>query len=129
LPLAIRSDTIRRCVRRFRLTLAAATLAFWMAPTAVPVLVGLHLLLDDHHAVAHDPADDGHGHDVVSPGHMHDLVLTRWSSSSRPVVTALLGVEIPLPLRVFDAWRTRPQILGHSPPQATLFLSHCSLLI
>jgi hypothetical protein len=130
LPPALRSDRIRRDVRRFAPFLAAAVMAVWMAPNAVAVAIGVHLLLDDHHAVGHVEPDDAHDHEVaLSPAHTHDLMPARYDTTSRPLITAAVTAEISSITRTTESWRARPQTLAHSPPATSLFLSHCSLLI
>jgi hypothetical protein len=108
--------------------IAVLVLAFWMAPAAVSLSIGLHLLLDDHHAAA-DSATESHDHEVsASPDHLHAIVPTRVSAPSRIVVAAVLAPEIT-PARHSDSWRLPPQTFAHSPPSTALFLSHCALLI
>jgi hypothetical protein len=117
-------------VRRFAFFLTAAVLASWMAPNAVAVGIGLHLLLEEHHVAAHAAPDAGHDHDVVAAAaHSHELVPTRYTSTTRPLTTVTLATELTAPSIEHDSWRTRPQSISHSPPSTSLYLAHCSLLI
>ena len=124
------SDTIGDDVRRARLFLVAAVLAFWMVPTGAAVVVGLHLLIDDHHDGAHAQTDGTHQHEVVeSTAHAHDVVAPRGSSTARHDVATMLAPEITPAARIDRSGAVAPATASNSPPHTSLFLSHCSLLI
>jgi hypothetical protein len=127
---------MRRSAHRI---LAAMILAFWLAPGASALVVGLHVALD-HHSHSDEEtqlallsfaraAVHGHHHDVeVTEGHDHDLITAKRAPAPRsnPSLAALSWKDS------LESWVGQSSTLGPAPqcrPPAPLFAAHSSLLL
>ena len=114
-------------------------LAFWLAPGASALVVGLHVALD-HHAHSDEEtqlallsfaraAVHGHHHDVeAAEGHDHDLITAKRAPAARsnPSLATVPSKDS------LESWVGQPSTLGPAPqcrPPAPLFAAYSSLLL
>lgn len=120
--------------------LAAIILAFWLAPGASALAVGLHVVLDHHshgdQATRHAllslarAAVHGHHHDLGTAwDHDHDVITIKKAPASKPSASSIATLPLKNSL---GAAEEQSSILGPTPqcrPPTPLFAAHSSLLL
>ena len=120
--------------------LAAMILAFWLAPGASALGVGLHVVLDHHshgdEATRHAllslarAAVHGHRHDLGTAwDHDHDVITVKRAPAPRPSASSIATLPLKHSL---GAAEEQSSILGPTPqcrPPTLLFAAHSSLLL
>lgn len=120
-------------------------LAFWMAPSAMALGLGLHMALDAHAVLEHQhheaehtqaladlarAAEHGHHHDAEAvPDHEHEALVDGVSPVSRSGADLIATLPLPRSLGTSTAERSRPERPSRRGPPTPLFTANCSLLI
>lgn len=116
-----------RAVQGLRLVLVLAVLACWAGPGAAALSVGIHLLVDDHHATSPAQAED-HDHDVItSTADGREVLQSRRTVPPDPGVDSVEMPRASMPAGPSEIRAS--EIVSTAAPPGALFLVHCTLLI